>query len=71
MKRASYRTAIAWIAENDGAGDMEANDAGSVSCNISSILIADLFDIPQSKVGRDVVAYRIKRGLCQPKPEEN
>lgn len=60
MKRASYRDAIAWIALNDSGGDDDALDELAVGSLVSSVLIADLFDVPQEKVGRDVVRYRKK-----------
>lgn len=60
MKRASYREAIAWIAANDSAGDDDALDPEAVSYLITSALVADIFDVPQDRVGRDVVAQRKK-----------
>lgn len=58
MKRASYRAAIAWIADNDGDGDYERLEPEHVSFLISSVLVADLFDVDPERVGRDVIAYR-------------
>lgn len=66
MKRPSYRQAIAWVAENDSPGDYDPKDecavefAGSI---VSAILVADLFGVDSEKVGRDIVAYRLKRGF--------
>ena len=60
MKRASYREAIAWIALNDSAGDNDALDPTRASELVSSVLIADLFDVPMEKVGEDIVRYRKK-----------
>lgn len=60
MKRASYREAIAWIALNDSAGDDDALDPVRVSELVSSVLVADLFDVPMEKVGEDVVRWRKK-----------
>lgn len=58
MKRASYREAVAWIALNDGNGDVDRLDARDIVGMISIALIADIFDVPQIKVATDVVLYR-------------
>lgn len=60
MKRASYREAIAWIALNDSAGNDDALDPQVVSELITSVLVAELFDVPMEKVGEDVVRWRKK-----------
>ena len=60
MKRASYREAINWIAENDSAGDDDALDPDTAGSLVSSVLVADIFDVPSEKVGRDIVAQRRK-----------
>lgn len=65
MKRASYRDAIEWIALNDSVGDDGSNDPVIVSSLVSSILVADLFDVPSIKVGEDVVKKRIAFGLVK------
>jgi len=65
MKRASYRYAVAWIAENDSAGDDNALDPEVVSELITAQLVADLFDVPPEKVGRDIVRYRKKHGIYE------
>lgn len=57
MTRASYTKGIEWIALNDEPGDMDPGSAGEY---ISSSLLADLFGVPQEKVGEDVVAYRLR-----------
>ena len=57
MKRASYRSGIAWIAQND---EPEELDAYLVAHQISVVLLADLFDVDLEKVGRDVIKYRKK-----------
>lgn len=62
MNRASYREAIRWIAVNDSAADDTANDPQTVSELVSSVLIADLFDVDSLKVGKDVVRARKKLG---------
>lgn len=61
MKRASYRHAIEWIAENDSAADDGANDPQTVSELVSSVLVADIFDVEPLKVGVDVVRARENR----------
>jgi len=64
VKRASYRRAVAWIAENDSAGDDNALDPQSVAELVTALLIADLFGVEPAKVGRDVVRYRERHGVC-------
>jgi len=59
MKRASYRDAIDWIAQNDSPADDDALDANAVQYLVSSVLVADIFDVPNEKVGKDVVKRRI------------
>ena len=56
MKRASYRAGIAWIANNDSPGD--DSTAEEIAGFISSLLLADLFDVEPEKVGWDVFRYR-------------
>lgn len=58
MKRASYRAAIAWIAENDSDGDHERLEIQHVAELVTSLLVADIFDVDVVRVGRDVVAQR-------------
>lgn len=58
MRRASYRTAVAWIALNDGAGDSDALEVEPVSMMLTVTLVADLFDVEEWKVAADVVRYR-------------
>lgn len=60
MKRASYREAIAWIALNDSAADDDALDPLVAGTLVSSILIAEIFDVNSDKVGADIVKYREK-----------
>jgi hypothetical protein len=62
VKRASYRYAVAWVAENDSGGDHDALIPGEVQHLITAALVADLFDVPQEKVGVDIVRYRRKHG---------
>lgn len=63
MKRASYKEAIQWIAENDSATDDGADDPQTVSELVSSVLVADIFDVPTLKVGQDIVKFRIKANI--------
>jgi hypothetical protein len=58
MKRASYRDAIDWIAQNDSAGDDDADDPEVVGHLVSSVLIAEIFGVECERVGRDVVRRR-------------
>lgn len=58
MRRASYRMAIRWIAANDADGDTERLDPESVRGYVSSLLVADLFDVDPARVGADVVRAR-------------
>jgi hypothetical protein len=59
MKRASYRHAIAWVADND---DPTERDPGEVAYQISSLLVADIFGVEPERVGRDVVRFRHRLG---------
>ena len=63
VKRASYRFAIAWIAENDSAADGDSRDPVAVSELITAQLVADIFGVEPAKVGRDVVRYRERHGI--------
>lgn len=58
MKRASYRHAIEWIAQMDSAADDTAHDPQVVSELVTSLLVADIFDVEPLKVGADVVRER-------------
>lgn len=60
MKRASYRHAIEWIAQND---EPSVDVAEIVQHFISVLLTADLFGVEQMRVARDVVRYREKNGV--------
>jgi hypothetical protein len=60
MKRASYKEAIAWVALNDSGGDDDALVPEKVQHLITAALVADIFEVPQSKVGEDIVKYRKK-----------
>lgn len=58
MRRASYRAAIDWIAQNDSAADADARDPAAVAYLVSSVLVADIFDVAPERIGRDVVRRR-------------
>lgn len=58
MKRATYRDAIDWVAQNDSSGDPDANDPEAVAFLVSSVLVADIFGVDVARVGRDVVRRR-------------
>jgi len=55
MKRASYRHAVEWIALNDEAAIM---DVGDIADGVSTLLIADIFDVPPEKVAKDILKVR-------------
>jgi len=55
MKRASYREGVAWIATND---EPEESDPEIVQGFISTLLLADLFGVPEEKVAADVLKAR-------------
>lgn len=61
MKRASYRDAIDWIANNDSDGEDEHAEE-SVSMLVTACLVADIFGVARERVGRDVVRLRKKQG---------
>ena len=58
MKRASYRDAIDWIAQNDSAGEDDALDPEAAGSLVSAVLVADIFRVPSEKVGADIVRRR-------------
>lgn len=55
---ASYRTAIQWIAANDGDGDPDRLDAASIASVTTVLLVADLFGKDEATVAKAVVAAR-------------
>jgi hypothetical protein len=58
MKRASYREAVRWIALNDSPGDDGGLDPKIASELVTSVLIADLFDVSVERIGSDIVRER-------------
>ena len=55
---ASYKDAVAWIAENDGAGDDEWLDLEHVSNMVTVCLVKDLFKKDALDVAKAIVRYR-------------
>lgn len=64
MKRASYTEAVYWIAHNDSAADADALDPERVGELVSSVLVADIFDVSAERVGRDIVRIRQRDKVC-------
>ena len=62
VKRASYREAVAWVAENDSGGESDALRPEVVCHLITAALVADIFGVPSERVGNDIVNYRLKHG---------
>ncbi len=58
MKRASYREAIRWVANNDSGGEDDALIPYVVGDLITAALVADIFGVSTDRVGVDVVRYR-------------
>lgn len=58
MKRASYREAVQWIADNDNPADDEP--VIEVAGYMTVMLIADIFDTSTGRVAKDVVWRRAK-----------
>ena len=56
MRRASYRFAVHWIAENDNSA--EDDDASKTACYMTVHLVADMFGLDDDRVARDVVRVR-------------
>jgi hypothetical protein len=59
MKRASYRDAVDWIAQNDSA-DEDSEVLEAVSSLVSTCLVADIFGVNREKVGSDIIKRRQK-----------
>ena len=57
MKRASYREGVAWIAANDDPGE---TDPMIIKGFVSSLLLADLFDVPEERVANDIAKIRAR-----------
>lgn len=57
MKRASYRMGVKWIAREDEPRD---RDPETIAGYISTLLLADLFEIDPVRVAADVLREREK-----------
>jgi len=57
MKRASYREAVRWIADNDEPSDLEEQ---AIAHYVTTLLIADIFAVEPEKVAKDVAKQRRK-----------
>ena len=58
MRRAGYRAGVYWIAANDEPG---CSDAAEIAGQISTLLLADLFEVEPERVSRDVLRERQRR----------
>lgn len=58
MHRPSLKSAIEWIALNDAPGDDDALDVEAVAGYVTTVMVADLFDVENTRVARRVVEYR-------------
>ena len=61
MKRASYREGVAWIAMNDETGS--GHSAEDIAGYVSTLLLADLFNVEPEKVASDVASFRRLQGF--------
>lgn len=66
MRRASYREAVDWIAQNDSAGDCDACEEPVVAAYPTTVLVADIFGLDAQRVARDVVRRRRQLERAQP-----
>jgi hypothetical protein len=62
MRRASYKHAVQWIADNDSAGDDDALNPDAVAYLVTTLLVSDIFGVDEIKVGYDIVQQR-KRNI--------
>jgi len=67
MKRASYREAVQWIADND---EPEDRDVEAIAGYVSTLLIADLFDVEPERIARDVAKYRARKPPREPAAQD-
>jgi len=56
MKRASYKHAIEWLANYDDCSWINEKD-NEPMLSISAALVADLFDVDERRVRRDIAAF--------------
>lgn len=61
--RASYKTAVQWIADNDNGGNGDTED--EVRCYVTTALVADVFGKCDEQVARDVMRARRKQEQAQ------
>lgn len=61
VRAQGYPVAVAWIAENDSAGDKPV--AEDIAGFISTLLVADLYGVNAERVAFDVIAYRAKHKI--------
>ncbi len=63
MKRASYREAVRWIAEND---EPNTTDYMDIAQYVSTLLVADLFGKDPYEVGHAIATLRVRElGISQ------
>jgi len=60
MKKPSLAAAVQWIAENDAPGDNDP--AESIAEYISTLLVADLFDVHPMEIAKRVIRIRSPEG---------
>jgi hypothetical protein len=61
MKRASYKEGIMWIALNDEPTENNMQNVETVSEQISTLLLADLFERDPLDVATDIINFRNKK----------
>lgn len=58
MKRASYKFGVEWIAKND---ESEETEIEFIKYQISTLLLADLFERDPKEVAKDILKKRLKQ----------
>ena len=61
-----YRFAVAWIAQNDNAGNGDSIE--EIAGYVSTLLLADLAEKDPDKVARDIMQVRSEHGGTLPTP---
>jgi len=61
VRAQGYPVAVAWIAENDCAGELSPVD--EIAGFVSTLLVADLYGVNAERVAFDVIAYRHKHKI--------
>jgi hypothetical protein len=59
MKRQGYKFGVAWVAENDNAGNGDSLD--DIAGYVTTLLLADLFGKDSKDVARDIHEYRTRK----------